>query len=119
MSNKFRRVGARLQRLSAAEAEVWVIVEAEQVGPDTEVRGRLVGPHCPGVSTIEVAYPVRAFPRHPDGVPPLSRRVVIPDPALWEPERPYVYRAVVELWEDGRACDRAEFECGLKMAGGG
>jgi hypothetical protein len=117
MSNKLRQVTTRVQRLSAAEAEVWVLVEAERLWPTTEVRGRLVGPHCPGLSTIEVAYPLRPFPRHPEGVPPLSRRVVIPDPALWEPGRPYVYRAVVELWEDGRACDRAEFECGLKMGG--
>ncbi len=115
MSNKLRRVAARVHRLSAVEAEVWMVVEAERVGPTTEVRGRLVGPHCLGVSTIEVSYPLRPFPRHPDGVPPLSRRVVIPDPGLWEPDRPYVYRAVVELWEDGRACDRAEFEYGLKM----
>jgi hypothetical protein len=118
MNNKLLRVSARVQRLSAAEAEVWVLVEAESVGPATEVRGRLVGPHCPGISTIEVAYPLSPFPRHPQGVPPLSRRVVIPDPALWEAGRPYVYRAIVELWEDGKACDRAEFECGLRMGGG-
>ncbi|HEX5273632.1 MAG TPA: hypothetical protein VFW33_24215 [Gemmataceae bacterium] len=107
---------AKVHRLSAAEAEVWVVVEAEGAGPSAEVRGRLVGPHCPELSTIEVAYPLRPFPRHPDGVPPLSRRVVIPDPSLWEPQRPYVYSAVVELWDEGKACDRTEFDCGLKMA---
>ncbi len=115
MSNKLRQVTPQLHRLSAVEAEVWLVVEAERVTPTTEVRGRLVGPRCPGVSTIEVAYPLRSFPRHPEGVAPLSRRVVIPDPSLWDPERPYVYRAVVELWEDGQACDRAEFDYGLRM----
>jgi hypothetical protein len=115
MSNKLRQVTARLHRLSTAEAEVWLLVEAEREAPTTEVRGRLVGPRCPGISTIEVSYPVRPFPNAPDGVHPLSRRVVIPDPALWEQGRPYVYRAVVELWEDGRQCDRAEFDYGLRM----
>jgi len=117
MSNKLCQVNVRVRRLSAAEAELWLLVEAEWVTPTTEVRGRLVGPRSPGVTTIEVAYPLRPFARPPEGVPPLSRRAVIPEPSLWEPERPYVYRAVVELWEDGQPCDRAEFDYGLRMAG--
>jgi beta-galactosidase/beta-glucuronidase len=116
MSNKLLQVTAQLRRLSAAEAEVWLLVEAERVTPTTEVRGRLVGPRCPGVSTIEVAYFLRPFPRQPEGIAPLSRRVVIPEPSLWETERPYVYRAIVELCEDGAVCDRAEFDYGLRMA---
>jgi hypothetical protein len=118
MSNKLLQVIPQLRRLSAAEAEVWLLVETEHVAPTTEVRGRLVGPRCPGVSTIEVAYPLRPFPQHPAGVgvPPLSRRVVIPEPSLWETEQPYVYRAVVELWEEGQVCDRAEFDYGFGMA---
>ena len=119
MSNKLRQVNVRVRGLSAAEAELWLLIETERVTPTTEVRGRLVGPRCRGVTTIEVAYPLRPFARQPDGVPPLSRRVVIPEPSLWEPEQPYLYRAVVELWEDGRLCDRAEFDYGLRMADGG
>ena len=116
MSNRLRQVNVQVQRLSAAEAELWLLVEAERVTPTTEVRGRLVWPRCPGVTTIEVAYPLSLFPRPPEGVPPLSRRAVIPEPSLWEPERPYVYRAVVELWQDGQRCDRAELDYGLRMA---
>jgi len=119
MSNRLRQVTAQLYRLSAAEAEVWLLVEAERVTATTEVRGRLVGPRCPGATTIEVAYPLRSFLSHPEGVPALSRRVVIPEPSLWETGQPYVYRAVVELWEDGQLCDRAEFDYGLRMADGG
>ena len=118
MSNKLRQVNVRVRGLSAAEAELWLLVEAERVTPTTEVRGRLVGPRCPGVTTIEVAYPLRPFPRPPEGLSPLSRRAVIPEPSLWEPGQPYVYRAVVELWEGGQECDRAEFDYGLRMAGG-
>ena len=116
MSNKLLQVSAQLRRLSAAEAEVWLLVEAERVTPTTEVRGRFVGRHCPGVSTIEVAYLLRPLPRQPEAIPPLSRRVVMPEPSLWETDRPYVYRAVVELWEEGKLCDREEFDYGLRMA---
>jgi hypothetical protein len=116
-TNKLCQVTAQVRRLSAAEAEVWFLIDAEQVTPATEVRGRLTGPRCPGVTTVEVAYPLRPFPRPPEGVTPLSRRVVVPDPSLWEPGQPFVYRAVVELWEDGRRCDVAEFDYGLRMAG--
>ncbi len=117
MKNRLRQVTAQVRRLSSAEAEVWLLIEAEQVTATTEVRGRLVGPRCPGATTIEVAYPLRSFPSHPETLPALSRRVVIPEPSLWEAEQPYVYRAVVELWEDGRLCDRAEFDYGLRMGG--
>jgi hypothetical protein len=116
MTNKLRPVTPHVRRLSAAEAEVWLLIEAECVTPTTEARGRLVGPRCPGVTTVEVAYPLRPFPSPPDGVPPLSRRVVIPDPSLWAPQHPFVYRAIVELWEDGQRCDVKEFDLGLRMA---
>jgi hypothetical protein len=114
--NKLCEVNAEVHRLSPAEAEVWLQIDAREVAPSTEVRGRLTGPRCPGRTTIEVAYPLRAFNQLPPGLPPLSRRVVIPDPSLWEPERPFVYHAVIELWQDGKCCDRAEFDYGLRMS---
>lgn len=117
MPNRLREVRPHVHRLSAAEAEVWVLVVADEVTPTTEVRGRLVGPRCPGTTTIEVAYPLQPFPRRPDDVPPLSRCVSIPDPSLWEPSRPFVYQAIVELWQDGQMCERRELEIGLRMAG--
>lgn len=116
MSNRLRQVTAEVRRLSPAEAEVWIVIDAEQVTPTTEVRGRLMGPRRAGATTVEVAYPLRPFPRLPDGVPPLTRRVVIPDPSLWEPEQPFLYRVIVELWQDGQRCDQAEFDCGLRMS---
>jgi hypothetical protein len=113
--NKLRQVTAELRRLSTVDAEVWIIVHAEQISASTEIRGRLVGPRCPNISTIEVAYQLRAIPRHPAQIPPLSRCVNIPDPSLWEPERPFLYHAVIELWQDGSLCDTAEFDYGLRM----
>jgi hypothetical protein len=113
--NKLRQASAEVRRLSSAEAELWIRIEAEQTTPTTEVRGRMVGPRCPGMTTVEVAYSLQPFPRLPEGMPPLSRRVVIPEPSLWEAERPFVYHAVIELWQDGERSDTAEFDCGLKM----
>jgi hypothetical protein len=113
--NKLKRVAAEVRRLSSAEAELWIRIEAEQITPTTEVRGRIIGPRCPEVTTIEVAYPLRPFPRLPEGVPPLSRRVIIPEPSLWEAERPFVYRAIIELFQDGGRCDQTEFDVGMRM----
>jgi hypothetical protein len=112
---KLRNVRAEVHRLSPAEAEVWVLVEPDTVTPTTEIRGRLTGPRRPGATTVEVAYPLRPFARPPEGVPPLTQRVVIPDPSLWEPKRPFLYHVIVELWQDGQCCDQTEFDCGLRM----
>ena len=114
MSNRFRQVSAVIQKLTPAEAEVWILAEVERLTPGTEIRGRLMGPRCPKITTIEVAYPLRQLPQ-PDEAFPLTRRAIIPDPSLWEPERPFIYRAIVELWQDGERCDTAEFDCGMRM----
>ena len=114
--NELREVSVEVRRLSAAEAELWISIGAEQVTPTTEVRGRTIGPRCPGITTVEVAYPLQPFPRHPEGLTPLSRRVAIPDPSLWEPDRPFLYRIVIELWQDGVRCDAAELDYGLRIA---
>jgi hypothetical protein len=113
--NKLRRVTAEIRKLTPVEAEVWIVIEAEQVTPTTEVRGRLVGPRCANTATVEVAYPLCQFPRPPAEVPMLSRRVIIPEPSLWEPKRPNLYHVVVELLEGGSRHDQAELDFGLKM----
>jgi len=113
--NRIRQVKTELQRLSAVEAELWILIDADGISVSTEVRGRFVGPRCPGISTIEVAYPLRPIPHPPQNISQLSRRVNIPDPSLWEPDRPFVYHAVIELWQDGELCETAEFDYGLRM----
>ena len=116
MSNRFLHVSAVVKRLTPAEAEVWIVSEVEQSTPATEIRGRLMGPRCPNITTIEIAYPLRPLATQPEGTSPLTRRALIPEPSLWEPERPFVYRAFVELWQDGGRCDVSEFDCGLRMS---
>jgi Glycosyl hydrolases family 2 len=105
MNNSILDVELHTQRADAAEAEIWVRVVPEQKTPATELRGRLVGPQCPGVTTIEVAYPLRPFPHPPEGWQGLTGRVVIPEPNRWEPAHPFVYYAVIELWQDGERSD--------------
>src|SRR5919204_1388628 len=99
MSNSIRRVEVRNRSLSPAGAEVWVSVIPERRTPATEVIGRLVGPRCRYATTVEVAYPFRPFPRPVEGLPGLTRRVVIPEPSFWEPASPFLYQGPVELWE--------------------
>jgi beta-galactosidase/beta-glucuronidase len=113
MSNRLRNVTAQIRKLSPVEAEIWLTIEAEAVTPTTEVRGRVLGPHCPGISTIEVSYSLKPLPNDPS----LARRVAIPDPNLWSPDKPFMYTAIVELWQDNRKCDERELEIGLRMSG--
>jgi hypothetical protein len=111
MKNSIREVHQEVRSLSAALAEVWFTVVADHVTPTTEVRGRVVGPRCPGHTTIEVAYPLQRISHSPEA---LMLRVVIPEPSLWEAQTPFLYRAHVELWQDGERCDEKEFDLGLR-----
>jgi hypothetical protein len=106
MENRISEVHVEIRRLDPVEAEALLLVVAEQTTPTTEVRGRVVGPRCAGVTTVEVAYPFRPSPRQSADLPGLAARVVIPEPSLWKPETPFVYEVVVELWQDGQRCDR-------------
>jgi hypothetical protein len=105
MSNRILHAELQTHRADAGEAEVWVSITAEHHTPTTELHGRLVGPKCPGVTTVEVAYPLRPFPRPPSGLTGLAGRVVIPEPNLWQEGHPFVYDGVIELWQDGERCD--------------
>ncbi|MBY0522520.1 MAG: hypothetical protein K2R98_03945 [Gemmataceae bacterium] len=115
MNNKIRTTTLEIRRLSAAEAEVWVHVELETVTATTELRGKLHGPRCPGVTTVEIAYPFRTIARLTEGSSTLTIGSVIPEPNLWTDKTPFVYEGAVELWEAGRCCDRAPLSVGFKL----
>lgn len=114
MTNRIRNVHIRNRSMTPAEAELWITVEAEQVTPTTEVRGRLTGPRCVYASTVEVAYPLRPFARPVNGLALLTYRVIIPDPSFWDLESPFVYQGVIELWQDGTRCDQTPVLHGLR-----
>jgi hypothetical protein len=105
MENRIRNVEITQRRWDASVAELWVVVEPEMLTPTTEVRGRLEGPRCPGVTTLEVAYSLRPLPKPAVDATAITMRIVIPDPLAWQPDRPYVYEGAVELWQEGRKCD--------------
>ena len=114
MSNRILRVQVRDRSLDPAQAELWVVAEAERVTPTTELRGRLMGPRCVYAATVEVAYPLRPLARPPESVTGPAARVVIPEPSLWDPEGPFVYDGTVELWEGGVRCDDARLRRSLR-----
>jgi hypothetical protein len=82
-------------------------IKFTELAPDTEVCGELVGPRCPGASTIEVAYPLRTLGH---GV----YRVLIPDPIFWSTQRPCVYEGAVEFRRRGRTEGTVTLSVGLR-----
>lgn len=118
--NRILQVVLHNHALDPATAEVWLTVVPEQPGPGLDVRGRLTGPHSAFASTVEIAYHLRPLgPGVPDVRPAgaIQRRVVIPEPSFWEPERPFLYEGPVELWQDGKCLDRQVVRHGLSILG--
>jgi hypothetical protein len=113
MKPHIRKTSVSIRRLSPVEAEVWLSADVSDATATAEIRGRLVGPRCPGVTTIEVAYPLRPVTQ-PDASASLGARVIIPEPSLWTRERPFVYEGALELWQDGQCWDQVAVSVGLK-----
>ncbi|MBM3993169.1 MAG: hypothetical protein FJ303_03290 [Planctomycetes bacterium] len=95
-----------VNRLDPTLAEVHI--EFANLPTDVEVRGRVMGPRCPGVTTIEVAYPLQML-AHP------VYRVLIPEPALWSADRPLVYDGPVEFLYDGKPVGKVRVAFGIKQ----
>src|SRR5450755_2577782 len=114
MSNRILQTRILDRSLDPAQAEVWIVVEADHIAPTTDLRGQLAGPRCLYAATVEVGYPLRPLVRRPEGLTGLAARVVIPEASLWEPVCPFVYHGTIELWEDGVRCDRAPVHRGLR-----
>lgn len=111
--NQICKTALEVRRLTQCEAEVWVQVDAERLTPTTQLRGKLHGPRCLGVTTVEIAYPL--LPARGTDANALTARVLIDEPNLWTETTPFVYEGTVELWEEGRCCDTAPLTIGLKM----
>jgi hypothetical protein len=111
MENHIRQHSIVYQAFSPMEAEIRIKVEVDYFNDTTEVRGRLVGPRCALASTVEVAYPLRPV-KESAGTSRILRAVV-PEPNRWSQETPFLYRAIIELWQDESRCDRVEFDHGF------
>ena len=116
MANRILNILVFDLRLDPAEAEVSIAVDPERLVSQTDARGRLVGPRCLYATTVEVAYPLRPVSRQyeKEGPPRIQARVVIPEPCRWDPESPFLYQGVVELWENGQRCDQVPITHGLR-----
>jgi len=85
--------------LNPMEAELHVYFALTRPLEGAELRGRLHGPICPGTDTVQIAYPIKKM-HHPkaDGHVVVGR-IVIPEPSLWDPITPFVYRGFLEIWK--------------------
>lgn len=100
------RYTVRVRHADPALAEL--LIEFSDLPADVEVRGRVMGPRCPGTSTIEVAYPLQPQPGAPS-----TYRVVIPEPTYWSADRPCVYSGPVELRRAGTVVGTIELSIGI------
>lgn len=98
-------------RATPAVAEFLVHVELTGLSGECEVSGRVVGPKCAGISTVEVAYPLTRMARN-DRV--VSLRCAIPEPNLWAPESRFTYEVSIALHVNGDLVDSRTSEIALR-----
>lgn len=91
---KIASLNFEIVRATSAIAEFIVRVELDEPTIGFDVTGRAVGPSCPGISTVEVVYPMTAIERSDTAV---SLRCAIPEPNLWKPEAQFTYTVTVEV----------------------
>ena len=116
MTNSICSLTLEDRRLDPAEAEVWIALVPEHGTTGAALRGRFVGPRCPGRTTLELAYPLQSIPgRNDSGT--LQARLIIVDPCFWTAESPYSYEGKIELWQDERCCDARSITLRLGKAG--
>jgi beta-galactosidase/beta-glucuronidase len=89
-------------RATPAVAEFLVHVRIDSPVMGYEVVGRAVGPRCPGVSTVEVAY---AMTMRGASDTTATLRCMIPEPNMWTPEMPFTYAVTVGLFVNGEFVD--------------
>ena len=84
-------------RATPTIAEFTVRVELDGPARGCEVIGRAIGPKCPGISTVEVAYPMTVAGVSDTAV---SLRCAIPEPNLWRPDAPFTYTVAIEVYTE-------------------
>ena len=105
------KIVRQLQIATPAGAEFSVRVELDGPGSGCEISGRAVGPNCPGISTVEVAYPMTVAGASDTTV---SLRCAIPEPNLWRPDVRFTYAVSVSLKVNGELVDSRVNEIALK-----
>ena len=124
MSNRIKNILISTLRVDPIEADIGIHVVPDTLFSDTQVRARFVGPACLYSSTVEVAYSVREHSRDYDptgiphlkvpGIPHITLRAIIPEPCLWDPESPFLYRGTFELCQGDKLVDRQTLDYGIR-----
>jgi hypothetical protein len=96
----------RVHRASPTILEMYI--DFADMPADIAVRGRVTGPRWPGVSTVEVAYPLR-----PRAESSSAFTVLIPEPSFWSTERPCDYLVRVEFVRGGTIAGTQVFTFGV------
>jgi hypothetical protein len=97
----------RVHRLDPTLAEVHI--QFADLPTDVDVCGRLTGPRCPGVSTVEIAYPLQKLAS-------ACYRVLIPEPVCWTAMRPFVYEGNAAFRRQGIDVGSIKLSFGIKMS---
>src|SRR5262245_11715814 len=114
-SNRLNSIEGYKYTVSSAQADIWFKVVVQRVTPGTEVRGQIVGPRCLFSQAHGVVWPLRSV-RHREGEQAaLIARTAFPNPGFWAPDKPLLYRVVVELWQDEQRCEVSGFDVGFRM----
>jgi hypothetical protein len=99
---KIASLTTEIKRATTAVAQFLVRVVLDGPVSGCEIKGRLLGPRCPGITTIEIAYPLVPIEYSETTKTFIG---VIPEPNLWTPEARFVYELAVEVWVEGKRTD--------------
>jgi len=110
----------------AADAEARVYVLATPIGDSSEaasleglkIAGRVEGPKCRYSHTLPARIPVRFRGVRTDGGRnELVGEAIVPDPNMWTPELPFLYRATVEVRLGDEVLASYEQDFGIRPLG--
>jgi hypothetical protein len=92
-------------------AEFVVHVRLEEFATNGLVEGVVMGPKCPGVTTVELSYPMERLETQGNVV---SLRCVIPEPNLCTADTPFRYGWSITVEVEGEPTDQRVGAISLK-----
>lgn len=113
-SNRLKGIARYKLTVSPAAADIWFKVVVQRITPGTEVCGRIIGPRSLYAETAEFVSPLRSVSHRKKEQATLIARTAIRNPGFWAPDHPFMYRVVVELWQDGQRCQVSGFDLGFR-----
>jgi len=99
---KITSLTVEMVRADTSVAQFLVRLTLDGSVTDCTLQGSVVGPRCPGITTVEIAYPLVLVETNEANA---SLKGVIPEPNLWTPEAPFVYEMTVDVRLGDRKTD--------------